>query len=321
MDALDLARAAALQYGFDEGSRLSAFGELTENPTFRVEDPDDGRALALRVYRPGGRPLDEIRSELEWIEALRRDEGVPTPAVFRTSDGSPVAQMDGGRPVFAAAFELVPAREADDTDLPWLMPRLGEIAAVLHRHARAWRRPHWFTRPRWDVDTTIGATPHWGPWQAGVQDPEERAQLERLAEVVVSRLRAYGCGAGRFGLVHADLRAANVLVAGDDVWIIDFDDCGEGWYLYDLATSLTFHEDAPNVDELIDSWLESYRRFEPLEDEDAREINTFLLLRRLMVSAYVGLRPDTELAEQLRRERFDATTCELAERYLVKASR
>jgi Ser/Thr protein kinase RdoA (MazF antagonist) len=317
MDALELARTAARRYGFGESVRLSAFGELTENPAFRVEDADSQRAVALRVYRPGGRPLDEIRSELAWIEALRKDDGVPTPAVLHTRDGSRVAEVDGGRPVFAAAFELVPGREADESDLPWLMPRLGEITALMHRHARAWQPPGWFTRPRWDLDTTIGATPHWGPWQAGVQDPEQRAQLERLAEVVIRRLRVYGCAAGRFGLVHADLRAANVLVAGEDVWIIDFDDCGEGWYLYDLATSLTFHEAAPNVGELIESWMESYRDVEPLEDEDAREIETFLMLRRLMVSAYVGLRPDTELAEQLRKERFDTTTCELAESYLL----
>jgi Ser/Thr protein kinase RdoA (MazF antagonist) len=103
--------------------------------------------------------------------------------------------------------------------------------------------------------------------------------------------------------------------------VIDVDDCGEGWYLYDLATSLTFHEAAPNVGELIDSWVQSYRRMEPLDNEDAREIETFLMLRRLMVSAYVGLRPDTDLAEQLRGERLDTTTCELAERYLVNTSR
>jgi Ser/Thr protein kinase RdoA (MazF antagonist) len=320
MDALALARSAAARYGFGEDARLSAFGVLTENPTFRVEDPASGEAIALRVYRPGGRAPLEIRSELAWIDALRADAGVPTPGVVRTRDGSPFADLDGEEPAYAAAFELVPGREADESDLPWLMPRLGHITALMHRHARAWRPPNRFSRPRWDLDTTIGAAPHWGPWQAGVPDPEERRQLDRLAEVVTRRLRAFGDGGDRFGLIHADLRAANVLVAGDEVWVIDFDDCGEGWYLYDLATSLTFHEAAPNVRELIDAWVESYRAVEPLGDEDAREIETFLMLRRLMVSAYVGLRPDTELAAQLHAERFAATTCELAEEYVTRSS-
>ena len=35
-----------------------------------------------------------------------------------------------------------------------------------------------------------------------------------------------------------------------------------------------------------------------------------------MMSAYVGLRPDTELAHELARNRFAAETCALAEVYL-----
>ena len=51
-------------------------------------------------------------------------------------------------------------------------------------------------------------------------------------------------GTGRTDtVVHADTRLAN---AGEDgsVSVIDFDDCGFSWYLYDLGTSVSFSSTA-----------------------------------------------------------------------------
>jgi Ser/Thr protein kinase RdoA (MazF antagonist) len=318
-----LAREAAGRFGFSDGAEISAFGALTENPTFRVVEDGVREPVALRIYRPGGRPAEEVGSELAWISAVRRETPVSTPAVVPTVDGESFARLtgdrpEGGDPIFAAAFDLLPGHEVDDEDLGRLMPRIGEITAQLHVHAREWMPPSSFERPRWDVETTLGANPHWGPWQASVPDAEERQQLERLADTVLRRLRAFGYDPSRFGLMHADLRVANLIADGDDVAVIDFDDCGFCWYLYDLGATLTLYEDAPNVDELVASWVEGYRRVAPLSAEDEREIPTFLMLRRLMVSAYVGLRSDTELAEELRRRGYNRASCGLAEKYLSR---
>ena len=91
-------------------------------------------------------------------------------------------------------------------------------------------------------------------------DPEERAQLERLSDTVDARLERFGTGRARFGLVHADLRLANLIANGDEIQVIDFDDCGLSWYLYDLACALTFLEARPDVDELIASWVDRLPR-------------------------------------------------------------
>jgi hypothetical protein len=40
------------------------------------------------------------------------------------------------------------------------------------------------------------------------------------------------------------------------------------------------------------------------------------MLRRLMISAYAGLRSDTGFAAELRQSGYSADTCTLAERYL-----
>jgi Ser/Thr protein kinase RdoA (MazF antagonist) len=116
--------------------------------------------------------------------------------------------------------------------------------------------------------------------------------------------------------VHADLRLANLLVDGERITVIDFEDCGFSWYLYDLACALTFNEGRPDVRELIEAWVAGYREVQPLSRADEEEIDTFLMLRRVMLSAYAGLRPDTELAEQMRTDGYSGETCALAEPYL-----
>src|SRR5262249_48959629 len=125
-------------------------------------------------------------------------------------------------------------------------------------------------------------------------------------------------------LVHADIRLANLMV--DDahqVRVIDFDDCGWSWFMYDFATTISFIEDHPAVPELRAAWLEGYRSVAPLAAADEAELDTFVLLRRrrLVLGAWIGSHHlfATEAAEL--GAPFTAGTCELAERYLSQHGR
>jgi Ser/Thr protein kinase RdoA (MazF antagonist) len=316
-DMTELARIASVQYGMPPNCSMHLY-PLTENWTYRIEasstDP-----VVLRIYRPGGRSSAEIMSELAWMKAIRLDSESLVPGVIPTAKGSQVLELTRDPPLdpcYCVMFSCIPGREPAEDELATWFPRLGAITAQLHQHARSWTRPTWFRRPRWDLITTLGDRPHWGPWQSSVTDAKELRQLERLAELVTARLSRFGDGAERFGLVHADLRLANLLVDGDRITVIDFEDCGLSWYLYDLACALTFNEGRADVRELIALWVDGYRQVEHLSAEDAEEIDTFLMLRRLMLTAYAGLRHDTELAAQMRASGYNAETCAIAEPYL-----
>src|SRR5277367_1217898 len=60
---------------------------VSENATFALKDPN-GRELVLRLHRIGYSTLEEIRSELAWMEALRGD------GVIRTAPSVPGADGD-----------------------------------------------------------------------------------------------------------------------------------------------------------------------------------------------------------------------------------
>jgi Ser/Thr protein kinase RdoA (MazF antagonist) len=147
----------------------------------------------------------------------------------------------------------------------------------------------------------------------------EREVLGRLDATLRTRLARHGSDPDRYGLVHADLRLANLLVDGDTTYVIDFDDCGWSWYLYDLGAALSFIEDDPRVPELVDAWTRGYRRIRELSTEDEAEIPTFVMMRRLLLVAWIGSHAGTELAQSMGAA-YTEGSCALAERYLSRFS-
>jgi Ser/Thr protein kinase RdoA (MazF antagonist) len=257
-----------------------------------------------------------------WLDALRADDVVATPPVVRARDGSRVVSVStpdlGSRNVvlFDWVSGAAPDLDAGEAAIGQF-ETLGAISARMHEHARQWQRPTGFDRPPWDYEHSIGPQGHWGAWQDGLGiGPEERRLLERLDSTIANRLRAYGQGPERFGLVHADIRLANLLVDEDTVRVIDFDDCGFSWFMYDFATTVSFIEDHPRVPELQDAWVRGYRSVAPLDRGSEAELPTLVMLRRLLLVAWIGSHHTfaTEAAEL--GPGFTAGTCALAEDYL-----
>lgn len=314
-----VARAALERWGLPSSS-ATRLVNLSENATY-VVDPPHGDRVVLRVGRPDYSTAAEVASELMWVEALRADGAARTPPVVRTPDGATVAEiavpdLPGTRA--CAVFGFVPGSEpGDDGDLVVPFRVLGGLAARIHAHGRAWTPPSSFIRRRWTYETTIGGAPSWGRWEDAVDvGPAERDLLERVCEQLVERLEAYGTGPDRHGLVHADLRLGNTLFDGEDVCVIDFDDAGYSWLLWDLATGLTFTEHHENLPELVAAWLEGYREVAPLSDEVVAIAPTLIMLRRLHVLAWLGSHGYSELAQR-EGPVYTADTCALAERYLA----
>jgi Ser/Thr protein kinase RdoA (MazF antagonist) len=311
------ARGAVAEHGMPDAEITLL--NVSENATFRA-DSADGRRLVLRVHRTGYHSREAIESELAWISALRADGIVHTAPVIPTPDGRDIVAVrhPGGEERQVVAFEWMNGKEPPEERLVDDFRELGAITARLHRHAREWQRPAGFTRFRWDFDTSLGAKGHWGRWQDGLgMGPSELEVLGRATEAVQRRLAAFGSGPDRFGLVHADMRLANLLVDGDSVCVIDFDDCGLSWYLYDLGSSLSFIEHLPVVPELIDSWIAGYRTEGTLSADEVAELPTFVMLRRLLLVAWIGSHSAVPEAQALGAD-FTTVSCDLAEKYLVQ---
>ncbi len=314
---LATARAALPRHGIDPGATVRLLG-LSENATFVVDAADD--RSVLRVCRAGYHSDAALHAELDWIDALRRDGVVATPAVLTAPDGARVvtAAHPDGAPRRTVRFEWVDGVEpALDALAPNRFRVLGEIAARMHEHAARWCPPAGFERFTWNHATALGPAGHWGDWRRGVGvGAPEQVVLQRLSDEIGRRLDEFGCGPDRFGLVHADMRLANLLIGPDGtVHVIDFDDCGFSWFGYDLAASLSFVEHEPVVPELVGAWFDGYREVTPRGVVEEALAGTFLMLRRLLLVAWLGSHPEADLAAELGAEFTDRTVA-MARRYL-----
>ena len=89
------------------------------------------------------------------------------------------------------------------------------------------------------------------------------------------------------GLIHADLHQENVLFGNGSVGVIDFDDCGWGFFLYDLAVPLSEVTLRPAYPAMRDALLEAYARRRPLPDDAGTHVDAFIVLRGLQILVWV----------------------------------
>jgi len=296
---------------------------LSENHTFRVDTPD-GHHHILRVHRPGYHNRATIESELAWLKALAEQTDLKTVTPIPGVDGQLLQQVmdrESGARRFAVRFAFEPGVEPNaDEPLEPLFAELGRMAATCHTHVETWQPPAGFTRPSWTPETMLSPGGLWGDWRVapGVT-AEVAALLERASARLHADFAAYGATSDRFGLIHADMRLANVLVHDGQARLIDFDDCGFGWFIYDFGAAVSFFETDPRVETLKQVWVDAYRRIRTLTAADEQMLDAAVLLRRMVLLAWIGSHAEVELAQSLA-PHFATGTVELAERYLRKSS-
>lgn len=312
-----LAREALPLYGLAHDSPVKLLN-YSENATFLIR-PTEGPARVLRINRPGYHPRAHLVSEVAWVQALKRDTSVVTAAPIAGLDGEFVQHIwhpAVPEPRNCVLMEFLPGTEPDDSNRLASFAILGEVTAQLHQHAASWKPPFPLRRHRWDFDAMLGEKPLWGRWQEGLgMNSAKKRVLSKLIDALRPKIEVIGESRARFGLVHADLRAANLLVHDGKVAAIDFDDCGFSWFIYDLAAALSFIETHPDMPAYVDAWLSGYHKRRGLSRAEIQSIDSFIMLRRMLLVAWVGSHADTAQAQAMG-PAFTDDTCALADRYL-----
>lgn len=313
-------RAALERYDFSSEATVSLVN-VSENSTFRVDDPSTGRRAALRVSRPDYHSKVAIESELCWMDALH-EAGIVTPSVpIAARDGSLVTTVEidpAGPPRHVVLFEWISGEEPSaEGDLVPKFRLLGALAANMQLHGISWQRPDWFTRYTIDYEVALGPNALWGRWQDSLgMGREELEILGRVDAEIHRRLTAYGKAPERFGLAHSDLRLANLIVDGEQIHVVDFDDCGTTWYMYDFATGVSFIEDDPRVPEWMAAWVDGYNDRRSLSRSDVEILPTLVMFRRMLLVGWVGSHHAYAAEAAELGAGYTAGTCDLADAYL-----
>tara|TARA_R110002110_G_scaffold406421_1_gene626557 strand:- start:406781 stop:407806 length:1026 start_codon:yes stop_codon:yes gene_type:complete len=305
-----LAESALPQWNL-EGSDLDLI-KYRENAVFAVTTPSGAR-YALRIHRYNYHTDAELRSELLWMSALA-EAGIAVPTLVPTAAGEPFAVVDASvvpEPRQIDIFDWVAGEQlgsceegVNDRDAVIENYRtIGSLSARLHNQAVDWALPEGFVRHAWDVEGLVGDAPFWGPfWELEALSDDDRSLLLEARERVrqdLTRYHADPANAGRYSVIHADCVAENLMVEGDQIRLIDFDDAGFGWHLFDLATVLYFEMDEEHFADSLEALIAGYREHRALPDTQVEALPLFFLARGFTYLGWVHTRSETQTAKEM----------------------
>lgn len=303
-----IARSALRDFPVDAESDIS-FVKYRENVVFRVDD-GVGR-YALRIARPGYRTDAQVACEVAYVRAVRQ-LGIDVPDFVRTTDGRDftLRASDGLRHQILVQHWIDDAVPLEDigngfdgssTLTPADFAAVGALAARMHDVTRRIGRPKGYSRRAWDRDGLVGSAPQWGDPRAIEEFTANEIAVVDAACASLARLLDHaGTDDEVFGVLHADFTPENVLRGSDGtLTLIDFDDFGEGWHAFDLATTLFFFLPHPRYPEYRRSLEAGYANVAARPDRTLALLDPLILARGLTYLGWAGERRGDETAEFL----------------------
>jgi len=304
-----LAERALREYGI-AGATLT-HRTYTENVIFEVTRHDGDLHASLRICRPGWEE-GALRREICWLTALRRDTGLRVPEPIPTRDGAAfcVVETDGIHEsracvlfswidgTYAAPEELTPAR----------LRKVGRFLATLHDHAERFRLPSELAVDRFDANA-LEASSHRDNISTYFTDERDLEAFDDAIAATVTTMRELDDGKTVAGIIHGDFHQRNYIFDGDAVGALDFETMWWSYYLYDLATTLSYL--TPDFLRDIDpeplraAVLEGYAQQRGLPERYNHYLNVFSAYRVWIMADWASGSP-RQLSQDWARRRLDA---------------
>lgn len=302
-----IVRQALPQFGIDPDTSLALITQR-ENTVFSCDAR--GTALIVRLHRAGYHDDQALAEEVKFVHALR-DQGVSVPDFYRTLNGAPFATVEFGanKQHYQIDVQAAIANSGDLGDPPASDPEavqpaasdffeVGRMLAEVHNATERSGFQIGTDRSAWDENGLFGAQATWGdPLSLSDLQPFQADQIAAAIQMIRAALRRYGQAADRFGPIHADPSPANLLRSQGRFALIDFDDFGAGWHLFDLATALYAFTPHSRYIEYRTQLLLGYESVRSLRAEDHAVFDSLLVARGLSYLGWAANRRGEPAAE------------------------
>jgi Ser/Thr protein kinase RdoA (MazF antagonist) len=287
----ELAVKATKAYGL-EGAHLR-FLQYFENCIYRVEVPGDilfinkadpfiANRYVLRIH--AGSDVETITSELTWLAALDQEAGLPVPAPVLTSDGKllttvSTTDMPNGRIV--SVMRWLDGRRFCKGILPKYLTALGQVVAQMHNFSASWQPPVGFTRPHWNWDSQLGGSMFRHPIMEVVDSIPSIYQqpFQVISQEAKRMMTLLGKGSDAYGMIHSDLYPENMLFKAGKAYPIDFEDCGYGYWMWDIAIALCGWAWGDKWESMRDAFREGYAQFRTLPESQWSQLDLFVAIQ------------------------------------------
>lgn len=266
---------------------ICEFLYMSENVTYIVYN-GIVPLYTIRISRPSYRTFAQLKSEIDWLIML---SGMPVPEPVKV-EGSYINIIEG---YYVTVFKYIIGKEPEYNNTE-VMYQCGKLSALLHKSPK----PKDSDRPVWSIENMTSEKGLWGDWHNNKKLSSKDIDLiEKNLYIIKTKIKNYKTN--KYGLIHFDLRMTN-LIESDKLYAIDFDDCGYGYYIQDLASALSFMEDSSNIDALKNAWYKGYEEIIPLDDNDKTMADSFIILRRIQLLAWITSHSESDYVKTVEKD-------------------
>jgi Ser/Thr protein kinase RdoA (MazF antagonist) len=279
-DLLATARLALESYPLEVNELTLINNEY--NATFKVS-AKNGNDYALRINVNSPRSVENLKAEIAWVNFLREDARVTVPQPISTIEGQYFVTVDntlGSSEFKCVLYSWLEGEELGDEPTPEQIRSLGAAMATLHLSSKDFKLTAGaelpsFQDPMWETeDFLLGSK--------SVLEPEAKSLITQALAVIKSEIdELYRQNTTQ--IIHADLHGWNVMWHESQIAVFDFDDCGIGLPIQDLATAI-YYLDTPEQDTAL---KEGYASVAPLPEYSESQMQMFMIQRRIILLNYL----------------------------------
>jgi Ser/Thr protein kinase RdoA (MazF antagonist) len=251
------------------------------NDTFFVRTPS--REFALKLYLTGWRTQDEVHEE---VAAIRHcgTRGVRVAMPIARRDGQYVSSMrapEGSR--CAVLFPWASGQEPRYTN-PEHARSFGRLVGQMHAAMTDFAPRS--ARQKLDLDYLLHGPVRQLKFHLD-RLPAVATRLDGLYARIQSRVSRINGELSAWGFCHGDVGFHNVRLDADDLVLFDFDFCGPGWQISDLATFRWLARVEGNEAQAWNAFRDGYLQIRPAAVDSLQFIDVFMMIKHLWNQAHM----------------------------------
>ncbi|MFL1671861.1 phosphotransferase enzyme family protein [Paenibacillus dendritiformis] len=237
--------AEALSH-YEIQSPIITFIRHNENLTYKITD-ESGSAYLLRVHKPVHAELHGLQhskaglnGEMELLQALGENTALNVQKPVRNREGEFVTRIgDGDGFVHCTMLHWLEGRDSQPDDFASREDalRYGRQVGMLHRFTSGYTPEPAASRPTYagiGENEAMLERLTYGR-EHGIFAPGDFSLMREAFQLINERLRRYEPEPGTWGIIHADINRANVIVTDRGFTLIDYCLYGHGYFMYDAA--------------------------------------------------------------------------------------
>lgn len=219
------------------------------------------RKYALKIFRTFKHSEQEISTLGNWLEFASSRVKFHLPVPVRNHQGNFLSYLQLQEKQYAFIVCVWVEGEPVSTIMTREnIEKIGSLTACLHDVSEAYKGTGKGLR-RYDSFWLQQASKILlsGAEKVGFSS-EKRKDLVSGLQKIQTSMNGLGYTPRNFGIIHSDLHFSNILLDGENLSVIDFDDAGFGHYLFDIGTTFNEFADYGNrYQSMVESFVQGYQ--------------------------------------------------------------